>query len=455
MTDFEDEVIDHAEHALELLSEENTEELSDYLDQLHPVELMNVIGAVDSEIQPALLRHVRGLDQIAALISYAEHLRPLILPFLDDSRIAAITRRLEDDEAVDVIGELPRRRQVSVLRRLSPQRARELLSLLAYDQETAGGLMTTAFVSVRPDALVNEAVEKIRSGLSSGDMDPDTDVYDVYVLDDEERIQGTCSLRDLLAASGLARMDSIMQHDVVTVSPDDDQERVITLTKDYALRAIPVVAPENEKMLGIITVDDVLDVMEEESTQDILRLAGTEDTDYVGASILTALKARTPWLVASWAGGIGGALLLGSFGGVLERYVALAFFMPVVFGMGGNVGSQSSTITVRGLALGDLVETRVFSRARTEAMVGLTLGCAFGMLLAGASFVIFHDRHLSEVVGTSIFATMTCAATMGSVIPVFFKRLGYDPAVASGPLVTTLTDLLSILIYFSVATVLL
>lgn len=191
------------------------------------------------------------------------------------------------------------------------------------------------------------------------------------------------------------------------------------------------------------------------TNEDILKLAGTEDQDVIGATLLTSLRSRLPWLVASWAGGIGGALLLGSFSGLLEKFVALAFFMPVVFGMGGNAGSQSSTITVQGLARGDLSGASIVRRVRKEALVGVCLGAIFAVLLSSAALILFREPHLSQVVGGSIFVTMSAAATLGSIIPVFFQRIGYDPAVASGPLVTTMTDVLSIVIYFSVATILL
>ena len=236
--------------------------------------------------------------------------------------------------------------------------------------------------------------------------------------------------------------------------PDDDQEQVARIINDYGFKALPVVAPDDNAMLGIVTVDDVLDVIEEEHTEDILRLAGTEEDDTIGASIPVAIRSRTPWLLVSWIGGVLGAMALGGFASELERVVALAFFMPVVFGMGGNIGSQSSTITVRGIAVGDLAHRKIMQRLQKEMYVGALLGVLFGVLLCGASYLLFSDFSLSVVVGVSIACTMFCATTLGCMLPVFFDHLGIDPAVASGPLVTTVTDLLSIIIYFSVASIL-
>jgi magnesium transporter len=237
----------------------------------------------------------------------------------------------------------------------------------------------------------------------------------------------------------------------VSVSPEDDQEFVARVIADYDFSAIPVVSDEDKKIIGIITVDDVLDVIEETYTEDILKLAGTEDEDTVHATTSVAIKSRLPWLLASWLGGIMGAMLLGSFSHTLEKVVALAFFMPVVFGMGGNVGSQASTIAVRGIATGHLRSLKLFQQLRKELAIGLTLGGTFGILLFIAAYILYRNLELSAIVGLSILITMTCAASLGSLLPILFDRIGVDPAVASGPFVSTSTDILSITIYFSVA----
>ncbi|MCB0325801.1 MAG: magnesium transporter, partial [Bdellovibrionales bacterium] len=384
-----------------------------------------------------------------------DHLREKALTLIDDSRIAAVLRRQEIDDAADVLGSLPRRRQVKVLRRLGAPRVKELTSLLAYDQDTAGRLMNTRFLSFLTGTSAADAVGSLRRQLVAHDIDDDTDLYYAYILDGSGAPLGVLSVRELLSSPDEATLDEVMAKEFIAIAPEDDREKAARLIADYDLSAIPVIAEDTGKMLGIITVDDVLDIIEEELTEDLLKLAGTEDKDTVGASLYVALRSRMPWLAASWCGGIVGALLLGAFETTLERVVALAFFMPVVFGMGGNVGSQSSTITVRGLATGELGHHRIFGRLQKECAVGLALGLTFGLLLAAASFSLYGQPRLSAIVGLSIFITMTCAAALGSMLPVMFERLGIDPAVASGPLVTTTTDILSITIYCSVATALL
>lgn len=450
------EASNHANTALQLLEAEQHKELSEFLDNLHPVELVSTVSSVSSDLRIQLIRHVTGLDQVAALVSHAnERVREQTLELLDDSRIAAVVRRLEVDDAADVVASLPRRKQVSVLRKVSAKRAKEITTLLSYDQETAGGIMTTRFVHLPRDLSVEAGFLQIRTQLAAGEIDESTDINYVYLLDDSGRLEGVCSLRELLTAAPTARLSDLAAPEPITVGPDDDQERVARLIANYDLTALPVVAPLTNEMLGIVTVDDILDVMEEEHNEDVLRLAGTEDADIVGATVKVSLRSRLPWLAASWLGGVFGAMLLGGFSGTLERLVALAFFMPIVFGMGGNVGSQSSTITVRGIATGELGRHRIRSRLRKEALVGLALGTVFGSLLALAAYILYGEPSLSLIVGISTLITMTCAAAFGSMAPLLFARLGFDPAVASGPFVTTATDILSISIYFTIATLLL
>ena len=444
--------LEHLAQALELLHLNDSKPLSEFLDSLHPVELVSVLNNAEHDVQLALLQNITGLDHLSAVVALAnETLRDTALGLIDDSRIAAILRRQDLDDAADIVSNLPRRRQLKVLKRLNHEKVVEIRKLLSYDQDTAGRLMTPSFLTINPEIKAQDAISNLLENLRIGDLGEDTAIQYGYVLDEDGSLLGVCSLRELLSADPSKRVLDVAQREIIVVSPDDDQEKVARLIADYDLTALPVCTEDVGKMLGIITVDDVLDVIEEEYTEDLLRLVGTEDQDRIGATMLVALRSRIPWLAASWMGGVLGAMLLGSFATTLERVVALAFFMPVVFGMGGNVGSQSSTITVRGLATGELTDIRIFRRIRKECLIGMFLGITFGCLLFLASYWLYLDPKLSGVIAISICATMSLAATLGAMIPVIFKRLGIDPAVASGPLVTTGTDILSIFIYFSIA----
>lgn len=444
------------EKALELLEAKNSSDLSDFLNSLHPVELSSLINEVDKEdTQKELIRHITGLDQLSKFIEHStDPIVEITLSLINDSRIAAIVRRLEIDDAAHVVGLLPRRKQIRILKRLNDETVIEISALLAHEDDTAGRLMTTLFISLGEDLFASQAIKEIQQKLKNEEIDPDTDISYIYVQNSNDVLTGVVSLREILTSESDVKLSEIMIRDVISVSPEDDQEDVARIIADYNFSALPVVSPENGSVLGLITVDDVLDVIAEEHAEDLLRLAGTEEDDTIGASPIVAFRSRLPWLIASWLGGVAGAMLLGKFSSTLEQVVALTFFMPVVFGMGGNVGSQSSTITVCGLATGTLGSKKIFGRLRKEASVGLFLGVTFGVLLSFAALMLYKDPNLSMIVGISICITMTCASALGSMLPVIMDKIGFDPAVASGPFVTTGTDFLSIIIYFSVASLL-
>ncbi|MCC6221598.1 MAG: magnesium transporter [Deltaproteobacteria bacterium] len=459
--DLDNDVSKHVDFSLQLLREPREEhelssKLSAFLDELHPVMLTSVINAVDPEYQSEFIKHVTGLDQLAGLIAHAgDYVRGIALKLLDDSRIGAVVRRLEIDDAADVLSMLPRRKRIGALKRVSPSRAKEINKLLAYDRETAGGIMTTLFLSFPEHISADEATRQLRQKLQDDDITRDTEISSFYILDGDHRLKGVCSLRELLAASSVSHISQIMKTSFLSVAPNDDQEKVARIIADYDLHSVPVLDPDSKKILGIITVDDIVDVIDEEHTEDLLRLVGTEEQDKIGATIPVAIKSRIPWLGASWLGGIVGAMLLGNFSPALEKVVALAFFMPIVCGMGGNVGSQTSTITVRGIATGELGDYRIFRRLKQEASIGILLGVIFGAMLCLVSLLLYHNIKLSLIVGVSIMMSMTCATSFGAILPFIMQKLGADPAIASGPFVTTSTDLISIVIYFSIASLML
>ncbi len=438
--------------AQQFLESGEASKLEAFFDTLHPVELVELIEASPTEHRVELLKNVKGLDQLTSIFEYgSDQLVENALPLIDETRKVAVARRLEADNAANMLRFLNRRQQVAVLKRLSGSRVKELKSLLSYDQEMAGAIMTPLFIEIDKDSSCNEILTNVRAGLQSGKIDPDTDITYFYVTGEQCKLLGLCSLREILTADGETKASDIMSSNVISVGPETDQEEVAHLIADYNFSSIPVCEGEDSRLLGIVTLDDVVDVIEEENTEDFLKLAGTEDEDTVGAPVMTAVKSRFPWLLASWVGGVLGALILGRFETQLEQMVALAFFMPVVFGMGGNVGSQATTITVRGLATGDLSSLKIFSRLQKELRASLVLGLFFGLLLAVTSWLLFADYRLCLVTSVSIVIIMTLAASIGSMVPIVFQKLGFDPAVASAPLVTTSTDILSILIYFSIA----
>ncbi len=445
----------------DLLSAENSgstasDALSELLATLHPSILTEVLLNYSEEKQRTLLVHITGLDTVSSLMAFAsKELQLLLLDILDDSRLAAIIRRIDIDDAADVLAIIPRRRQVKILKRLNAPLVKELSSLLSYDGQTAGGIMTPRFIALDPGNRADSALAQIQIGLHEGTIEEDTDLAICYVSSPSGELLGSLSLRELLKSDKDAIISELMHPVDIAVNPDDHQEEVAWKIADFDLPSIPVVSKEDGHILGIITVDDVLDVITEEYTSEVSKMAGTDESDSVGATLKTSIKSRLPWLLASWAGGTLGAVLLGSYSAEIAKMVALTFFMPVVLGMGGNVGSQSSTITVRGLATGELTQSRLIRRIRKEISVGAILGSIFAVLLGIASYLMFFQLNLSLVVACSIFTTMTISTGLGSLLPYVFEKAGFDPAFGAGPLVTTTTDIISIGVYFTVASALL
>lgn len=452
-TEFSEELL---QELLGLLNEDKKEELVSLLERLHPSTLIDILLHIDVQTRGQILQHITGLDTLSNVVAYAnQELRDEIMQMLDDQRLAAVIRRLDLDDAADILSTIPRRRQVKILKRLNSTLVKDLTTLLAYDAQTAGGIMNPRFFSLTPNEISKDAISRLKEALLSKEIDQDTDLSNAYVIDAHNALIGVLTLRELLAAPDDIRVSEIMNKDPVYIYPEADQEEAAWKIADYDLSSLPVVSQEDNSVLGIITVDDILDVIKEEHEEDLSKLMGTNEDDRVGSSLLVSLKSRIPWLLASFAGGTFGAAILGSYSVTLEKIVALAFFMPVVFGMGGNVGSQASTITVRGLATGELRHANLMTRVWKELSVGACLGILFAILLGMTSYLMFSEFRLSMVISVSIVSTMICASTLGAILPVIFEKCGFDPAIAAGPLVTTGNDILSICIYFSFASLLL
>ena len=278
-------------------------------------------------------------------------------------------------------------------------------------------------------------------------------VFYLYITDDDDRLVGIISLRALTTTSSSTTLKDIMIKNVHSIRPETDQEEVAKIVAQYNFLAVPVLDPDS-KLLGIVTVDDVVDVIREEATEDFLRMAGAgKDREILLKSSWENAKTRLPWLFASWIGGIIAASLIGVFENMLENIIALAAFIPVILGMGGNIATQSSTIIVRGMATGRVNLGGEIKLILKEAQVGLILGTLYGVLLGLFARFIFSDapENFGFVVGLSICASMIVAATVGTIIPLILRKLDIDPAVATGPFVTTSIDILGVLFYFLIA----
>jgi magnesium transporter len=357
---------------------------------------------------------------------------------------------LESDDVADILGELDKEKLGKILARLEPEEASEIEDLLAYDEDSAGGIMSPDFIAVDENATVSQAVRTIQEL-----EEPPEQAFYVYVLDRDERLVGVLSLHLLVTSKPEQRVGDIMLREIVTVRPSTDQEHVADMVSRYDLLSVPVV-DEKRHMLGVITIDDIVDVLREEATEDILKMAGAGEELGGTRSFWVSFRTRLPWLGAAAIGGLLVAVALSGFSTALVRVPTLALFMPVVAGMGGNVGIQSSTIVVRGLAVG-YVETAKLSRVvAREMLLGVCLGLVYGSLIAVAAPLVAgaeveDSLGLGLVLTGAMIGSMTIAATVGTCIPLVMDRWGIDPAVSTGPFVTTAVDALGLMFYFWLA----
>lgn len=381
-----------------------------------------------------------------------EHVRREYLEGLDPERLAVIFQEMSPDDAAWILDEIRDDvRREKILELMKDEDSDELEELLAYEEDTAGRIMSPDFLALPETMEAADAIRELRRA-SEAEM-----VFYVYVVDDEGRLEGIVSLRELVTVAPERLLSDIMNREIVSVQPHVDQEEVARLVARYNILALPVV-DDGRRLVGIITVDDVVDIMRDEATEDILKMVGTSEEDIASSSAFRSARIRLPWLFASWIGGVMAARVIAHYHDTIAQVAALAAFIPVVVGMGGNIGIQSSSITVRGLATHRIEPGRgAWRYVFKEISVGLLLGIVYGILLGVASAVMYWDEaanvRLGIATGLGILCSMVIASVMGSSMPLLFNRLRIDPAVASGPFVTTTIDVVGVTAYFVIATV--
>ena len=400
--------------------------------------------------QRRLYKNIDDVDVAAEVLSYLDDESSReITKDMAEGRVVELLERMAPDDATDIVGALPDDLRMRVLGALEDdETGEEVRGLLAWPTETAGGIMSTSVFRMSVSATCGQAIAALQT--QHEDLEQ---VYYVYIVDDQQRLVGVTSLRSLLTHSPRARLADLMVQEVITVAPGQDQEEVARFVARYDLLAVPVVDAERH-ILGLVTVDDIVDVIRQEAAEDMMLMAGVSDAPQ--RSILRQTWHRAGWLLATIGGGIVAAEVIGLYEETLMKVAVLAGFIPVIMGMGGNVGIQSATLAVRGLATGSVQIGGVGSFLWQEARVGVLLGACYAVLLGVYGLVRFPDTPMIGVsVAASIFLAIGSAGVIGAMLPVGFDRVGADPAIATGPFVTTLVDLIGIIIYFNVARALL
>lgn len=437
-----------------LLRRGATTHLQKIVDKTHAADLSHVFKAITLVSQRKLFGMIRELDKKATLFSELEEKVLLdLINSLPLNNIVEVLESMASDDAAEVLGKLPQEISDTILQKMKHEESTELEDLLSYEDDTAGRIMVTDFISLKEDITAKEAIEAIQTTHKDAEM-----AFYLYVVDDYEKLVGVISLRQLVVVKPNRLLKDFMTTDIFSVRTDMDQEEVAKIVARYDILAVPVVDDAN-KLVGIITVDDVIDIFREEATEDILKMAGVGDEYVETQSVIRSTRTRLPWLFASFLGGVLAFFVISGFETSLAKFAYLAAFIPVIMGMGGNIGTQSSTIVVRGLATGRLHTRDFWPVVVKELMTGLILGTAYGLMIGVVAQVSFHEIINSELfaisVGVAVISSMSIAALVGSLVPMLFARFHVDPAVATGPFVTTSIDIISVYFYFTIATSLL
>lgn len=416
--------------------------------KLHPSDLAEVLQSLSSANRNVLLPRLLKSHKLGAtLLEMHEDLRVEVVSAMDETLLAQLIVDMHSDDASEFMQSISSDRLETIVQKIPDQYARrKIRQVLSYSPDTAGSMMQTEFLALPETQTVSEAVSMIRGKYR------DLPIFYLYTLDDESRLSGVISFRQLLLSDDHQTLTEITRRDVAKVFESEDQESVARLVNRYDLLAVPVVNSKN-RMVGIITVDDVMDVMEDEVSEDIYKLAGSDVEEMMyGDRIVKISRVRLPWLMISVTTGLLTAGIIGLFEHTLQAVIVLTSFIPVIAGMAGNIGTQSSAITVRGLAVGRLLPTNLPGIVWREIRVGIILGLTCGLLVGFIGGLWFGSTALGMVIAVSMISGICFAATTGAFLPMLFARLNIDPAVASGPLVTTLNDCVSTIIYLSIAT---
>jgi magnesium transporter len=424
--------------ALETLLRQGSDaDLRRFLLLLQPPEIADLIEALRSDEDRArAFRAIVGSDRADVLRGMETAEAGDIVEDMHPSEAADVIKDMHSDDAADVLQTLDEDVQAEVLAQIEPGEREEIRRILTYPQDSAGGIMQTELVSVVDTQRAREVVEEIRRT-----RDEVGELHEVFVTDTEGRLQGWVKERALILAEDDTPVRGITIPVPVTVPVTMDQEDIASLVRDYDMSSIPVVDAEGH-LLGRILVDDIVDVFEEEATEDIVRLAGTDPEEIYEPSVASALRARSPWLVITFVGGIGAAFIMTAGHDLMTKAGALFAFVPVIMGMGGGCATQTATVTVRSLALGRITLGGVGAVVRKEIAVGAVLATGAGVLVWIVATLIGHDARVAWIAAAALFGTVCLGTLLGVLTPLMLHRFGVDPAVATSPFVTTMNDLI-------------
>lgn len=422
-------------------------ELNELTEELHPADLADMVGRLEED-EVLVFFSALPVDRAADVAEYVEDsLRASLVTSLDPDRAARIVAAMNPDDRADVMADLDPEPAAAILSRIALPMRRETQELLAYEPNTAGGLMTTAFVALPQATRADHALALVRTQAQEKET-----IYSIYVIDQSSRVVGVVSLRELLAAETTRRLNEIMEDNVVACRPDMDQEEVARLISRYDLLALPVLDDEDH-LLGIVTVDDVIDVLVAEATEDVQKMSAiaTIEEPYFVAGFWEMMRKRVGWLVLLFLGEMLTSTALRHFDQEFQKVASLVLFIPLIISAGGNAGSQSSTLITRSLATGEVKVGQFLAVFFREGFMGLALGIVLGLVGAIRALVFHMPMGICGVVGLAVVGVVLNGCVVGSLAPLILKRAKLDPALMSAPFVASLCDVTGIVIYFTLA----
>ncbi len=412
----------------------------------HPADIADLLQNLSEENRKYVFGLLDADTASDVIMELDEAVREDLIAELHHERLSEMVDEMPSDDATDFVAELPKDVAEKVLDSIDPESSDDVKELLRHEEDTAGGIMALEFVAVRDTDTVDEAIREIRAKADEVEV-----VYNVYVVDKDGILVGVLPLNKLLLAKSNQIIKNIIDEDVVSVTPEMDQEHVANIFRRYDLVSLPVV-DKTGRLIGRITIDDVVDVMQEEASEDIQKMAGlTEEEEIRETSALRISMLRLPWLLVAFVGEMMSALVLSRFEASLKEVFIAAFFIPLMMAMGGNAGMQAATIVVRGLALGELNPDDTLQRLFKELRVSLINGVVCGILLFGV-VSMFGEPRFGILLGSVMLIVILNASFVGATIPLALARFGVDPAIATGPFITTFNDVIGLFIYLGLVT---
>lgn len=433
------------EKLLQALVKHDTKEIDNIYEHVQPIDLAQEIEELEDNQLEYLCNHIDDEKLAEILEESDEELQADIIDCLNNQRILRLFNLLPKDIIVDILGELPigKRKQLMTLMKTDDQKIIE--QLLGYAQDSAGGLMTTEYIALNANLTMINVLKKIK------EIGPKTEVIEtIFVLNHKKQLIGTADLRDILVSDEETTLNEIMDDQVISVFPETDQEEVSLLVSKYDLTTIPVVN-KNHALLGIITVDDIIDVIQEEHTEDMLQMHGVNKEESLDSTLFESIQMRLPWLVVNLATAFLASFTVKMFESTIEQIVALSATMTIVTGMGGNAGSQTLSIMIRSIALGEVHFKDCFPALIKEILLGMINGLVTGVITGFIVYVLYGNFYLGVIICIAMIGNLVVSGFFGFVIPVVLKALHADPALASSIFLTTATDVLGFFIFLELA----